>query len=169
MSRQKLCKNKFCNAPLNSEQRYFCSDECKLLWYWTCEEKSRKIQECNKINKKKEKHKQIKIKNKIKQHEEKMMHQAMHGIIKHKYPSQIQSWLKLRFEVLKRDNFICQYCGKTPANGIRLHIDHIHPKSKGGTDDMDNLITSCSDCNHGKRDVCLSARMEEKIKNSINV
>lgn len=53
----------------------------------------------------------------------------------------------VRFQVLKRDLFTCQYCGRS---GVELEVDHITPVSKGGTNDMDNLITSCKDCNRGK-------------------
>ena len=61
----------------------------------------------------------------------------------------------LRFEVFKRDSFTCQYCGRqTPQT--TLEIDHIIPKSKSGTDDINNLITSCFDCNRGKGAVPLS-------------
>ncbi len=56
---------------------------------------------------------------------------------------------KLRFEVFKRDSFICQYCGKVAPNVI-LEVDHIEPVSKGGSNDLLNLITSCFDCNRGK-------------------
>lgn len=56
---------------------------------------------------------------------------------------------KLRFEIFKRDKFTCQYCGKSAPNVI-LHVDHIEPVSKGGGDDILNLITSCRDCNLGK-------------------
>lgn len=56
---------------------------------------------------------------------------------------------KLRFEVFKRDNFTCQYCGKTPPTVV-LEIDHIQPLSKGGSDHEDNLLTACFDCNRGK-------------------
>lgn len=56
---------------------------------------------------------------------------------------------KKRFEVLKRDNFRCQYCGKT-GKDVTLEVDHIKPKSKWGTDDMENLITCCRECNMGK-------------------
>jgi CRISPR/Cas system Type II protein with McrA/HNH and RuvC-like nuclease domain len=56
---------------------------------------------------------------------------------------------KLRFEVFKRDGFKCQYCGSIPPNVI-LEVDHIIPVSKSGTDEIDNLITSCFDCNRGK-------------------
>lgn len=61
---------------------------------------------------------------------------------------------KLRFEVFKRDNFTCQYCGKTPPE-ITLEIDHINPKSKKGKDDINNLIAACFDCNRGKRNIPL--------------
>lgn len=56
---------------------------------------------------------------------------------------------KIRFEVFKRDNFTCRYCGKS-APDVVLEVDHIIPVSKGGTDDICNLATSCLDCNRGK-------------------
>ena len=61
----------------------------------------------------------------------------------------------LRFKVLKRDGFRCQYCGRSAKDGAVLEVDHIIPKSKGGTNDMDNLITACRECNRGKRDKLL--------------
>ena len=61
------------------------------------------------------------------------------------------SYLELRFFILKRDNFTCQYCGKNPKEDkIKLHLDHIIPVSKGGLTNKDNLITSCQECNIGK-------------------
>jgi hypothetical protein len=62
---------------------------------------------------------------------------------------------KIRFEIFKRDKFKCQYCGHS-APEILLQIDHITPVSKGGNNDLLNLITSCFDCNNGKRDKLLS-------------
>ena len=62
---------------------------------------------------------------------------------------------KTRFEVFKRDSFICQYCGQS-APQVVLHVDHIQPVSKDGTNDMLNLITSCDTCNAGKSDNLLS-------------
>ena len=62
---------------------------------------------------------------------------------------------KLRFEVYKRDNFTCQYCGRK-APDIVLNIDHIVPVSKGGTNEILNLITSCFDCNNGKSNIPLN-------------
>jgi len=57
---------------------------------------------------------------------------------------------KLRFEIFIRDSFQCQYCGKRPPEVI-LEIDHILPRKRGGKDDPENLITSCFECNRGKR------------------
>jgi len=59
---------------------------------------------------------------------------------------------KIRFEVFKRDGFICQYCGKHPPD-VTLEVDHIKPKSKKGLDDINNLITACFDCNRGKTNI----------------
>jgi|TARA_R100000093_G_C1931779_1_gene68964 hypothetical protein len=56
---------------------------------------------------------------------------------------------KLRFSVFKRDNFTCQYCGKTPPNVI-LEADHVISRKDGGQDDKMNLITACFACNRGK-------------------
>jgi len=62
---------------------------------------------------------------------------------------------KLRFEIFKRDNFTCFYCGrKAPA--VVLQVDHKIPKSKGGKTAKENLITSCFECNIGKSDNLLN-------------
>ncbi|SFR56408.1 HNH endonuclease [Maribacter stanieri] len=57
---------------------------------------------------------------------------------------------KTRFEVFKRDKFQCQYCGNT-APEVVLNVDHIDPVANGGTNELINLITSCFDCNQGKK------------------
>ena len=64
---------------------------------------------------------------------------------------------KLRFEVFKRDSFTCQYCGRS-APDVILQVDHIEPRSKGGKNNILNLITSCAECNAGKSDRRLSDR-----------
>jgi len=58
--------------------------------------------------------------------------------------------LGLRYKILARDNHICQSCGAKASDGIQLHIDHIKPVSRGGTNDFENLQTLCRDCNLGK-------------------
>ncbi len=69
-------------------------------------------------------------------------------------PSIIYKEVGVRWKVLVRDNFTCQYCGgKAPE--VRLEVDHFVPRSKNGGDTMDNLITSCWECNRGKRDSLL--------------
>lgn len=58
---------------------------------------------------------------------------------------------KTRFEIFKRDNFTCKYCGaKAPT--VPLHVDHITPVSKGGSNELTNLVTACQPCNAGKSD-----------------
>lgn len=52
--------------------------------------------------------------------------------------------------VLTRDDHLCQACLSrdrvTPAN----QVDHIVPRAKGGTDDMDNLQSLCKPCHDAK-------------------
>jgi len=69
--------------------------------------------------------------------------------------------LKLRFEVFKRDDFTCQYCGrKTPE--VILELEHMIPLSKGGTDELDNLTTSCFECNRGKGSSLLDTVLKDR-------
>jgi 5-methylcytosine-specific restriction endonuclease McrA len=61
-------------------------------------------------------------------------------------------WKTQRLIVLRRDCYICAYCGE-PAN----EVDHIQPRVLGGTDDLDNLVAACRRCNamKGKRSEAL--------------
>lgn len=63
--------------------------------------------------------------------------------------------LRLRFRVMKRDNFLCRACGASPAlkPGLLLHVDHIEPWSHGGETVEENLQTLCEACNLGKSNV----------------
>jgi 5-methylcytosine-specific restriction endonuclease McrA len=60
--------------------------------------------------------------------------------------------LGIRYAVLRRDNFKCVLCGNSPARDPTcvLHVDHIHPWSKGGKTVVENLRTLCEPCNVGK-------------------
>lgn len=58
----------------------------------------------------------------------------------------------LRYDVFKRDGFRCTICGRTKDDGIKLHVDHIKPVSKGGKTVISNLRTLCDLCNQGKSD-----------------
>ena len=53
-----------------------------------------------------------------------------------------------RFNVFLRDRFTCQYCGEHEE----LTFDHVVPRSKGGGDSWDNVVTSCAPCNLRKGD-----------------
>lgn len=57
---------------------------------------------------------------------------------------------RLRFDILTRDNFRCQICGATAADGAKLAIDHRRPYAKDGPTTKDNLWTVCFECNMGK-------------------
>ncbi|WP_413301041.1 HNH endonuclease [Bacillus sp. 1P10SD] len=57
--------------------------------------------------------------------------------------------LSLRFKVLERDR-ACKLCGRTPKDGIKLHVDHITPYSFGGATVLENLQALCEECNIGK-------------------
>ena len=56
-----------------------------------------------------------------------------------------------RRNVFKRDHWTCQYCGVQPG-GEELTIDHVVPRSQGGTSTWDNCVLSCIDCNKRKAD-----------------
>ena len=60
----------------------------------------------------------------------------------------------LRFQVLRRDNFTCQYCG-SKAPEIILHIDHKVPWKIVKKHELINLVVACSSCNLGKSDKLL--------------
>jgi hypothetical protein len=61
------------------------------------------------------------------------------------------SW-RMCFLVMRRDNFRCCFCGKSPATdtGIILHVDHKTAWAEGGETEMGNLQTLCQVCNIGK-------------------
>lgn len=56
----------------------------------------------------------------------------------------------LRYNVLERDKGVCCLCGRSPRDGVTLHVDHIKPFSLGGLTTLGNLQTLCADCNIGK-------------------
>jgi len=54
-----------------------------------------------------------------------------------------------RKNILRRDVYKCAYCGRSD---LPLTIDHVVPKSKGGTDTWENLVCACTICNNKKSD-----------------
>ena len=65
-----------------------------------------------------------------------------------------------RQRILKRDNHSCVYCGSKRE----LTIDHLIPKSKGGKNTWDNLVTCCISCNSKKGDKMLYETNMKLIK-----
>ena len=65
------------------------------------------------------------------------------------YETNVKEWYRIRELVFKRDNYTCQYCGKV---GGKLEADHVMPFSKGGSNELSNLVTACRKCNRQKRD-----------------
>lgn len=66
---------------------------------------------------------------------------------------------RVRFEVFKRDGFVCQYCGAAPPT-VLLECDHIVPRAHGGGNEETNLVTACTDCNRGKSHIPLTVAPE---------
>jgi len=62
-------------------------------------------------------------------------------------------WDQLRKQTMKRDNYMCQPCKKLGFITNATQVDHIVPKSKGGTDDLSNLQAICNDCHKIKTNI----------------
>jgi HNH endonuclease len=70
---------------------------------------------------------------------------------------------RIRFEILRRDNSTCTYCGaKSPD--VKLVVDHVVPKALGGTDEVTNLTTACEPCNNGKASVAPDSPIAADVK-----
>jgi HNH endonuclease len=54
-----------------------------------------------------------------------------------------------RFKILARDGFACRYCGGR-APDVKLEVDHVNPRSHGGSDLDSNLVAACFACNRSK-------------------
>ena len=65
-------------------------------------------------------------------------------------------WRGLRTIVLARDQGTCQYCGR-PADTV----DHVRPVAAGGTDDMNNLVAACRECNDEAKDLVFGSVKEK--------
>lgn len=70
---------------------------------------------------------------------------------------------RLRFEILRRDNHTCRYCGGV-APDVILTVDHVTPVALGGSDEPSNLVAACKDCNTGKSSVPLGSELVEDVE-----
>jgi hypothetical protein len=69
---------------------------------------------------------------------------------------------RLRFEVLRRDNHTCRYCGRT-APEVKLTIDHVVPEALGGRTEPANLAAACGDCNSGKSSIAPDSAIVDDV------
>lgn len=58
-----------------------------------------------------------------------------------------RAWVKLKNQILLRDNYTCQHCGRI---GGQLELDHIINKARGGDDSPSNLQILCKECHQKK-------------------
>lgn len=65
---------------------------------------------------------------------------------------------ELKERIRQRFGYCCAYCGVHEHDvGSELEAEHFHPRSKGGSDDLENLIYCCSACNRFKANYWPSA------------
>jgi 5-methylcytosine-specific restriction endonuclease McrA len=70
--------------------------------------------------------------------------------------------------IYERDHYTCQYCGWSGASDFEkwfianFSVDHIKPRSAGGTDDDSNLVLACHSCNLYKGDIICNSLDEAK-------
>lgn len=81
----------------------------------------------------------------------------------HTAPAATQVSKRLRYEILRRDEFRCRYCG-APASDTELQVDHVVPTSLGGPTDPTNLVAACVDCNIGKSATNPDDRVVEDVR-----
>ena len=78
------------------------------------------------------------------------------------YNINVKEWYRLRKIVLERDNYTCKYCGSRKGP---YEVDHVIPVTKGGTDDLKNLVASCRRCNRQKKNKSLEEFNRWRCKN----
>lgn len=80
-------------------------------------------------------------------------------------PPRARQAIKLRYEVLERDNYTCQDCDATRGSGKPLQVHHKQPVAAGGTNDPSNLITLCSSCHAGRHALASADQAVDELEN----
>lgn len=62
-----------------------------------------------------------------------------------------------RLAIYIRDGLACAYCGATIEDGAQFSLDHLRPRSKGGKNEPNNLVTCCTRCNSRRQDRALAS------------
>ena len=79
---------------------------------------------------------------------------------------ELAGW-QVRSYVFHRDGRRCTYCGTAKAE--RHELDHIVPRSRGGTNRVSNLVVSCQDCNIAKGNMSVEEFLADKPKRLVKV
>jgi hypothetical protein len=63
------------------------------------------------------------------------------------------TWAETTAQVIERAASRCEYCMMHQSlQGATFHVEHIHPKARGGASELGNLALACPGCNFGKSD-----------------
>ena len=70
-----------------------------------------------------------------------------------------------RLAIYLRDGLACCYCERGVEDGVKLTLDHVVPRCCGGSNDSDNLVTSCHSCNSRRRNrkVTMTSKFVQEI------
>jgi len=71
-----------------------------------------------------------------------------------------------RLAIYLRDEFRCVYCGANMhgAAPADLTLDHVRPKSRGGSNEASNLVTACKSCNCARQDGAIDRHTRKTIR-----
>jgi len=75
--------------------------------------------------------------------------------------------VEVREYLLQKYQYTCVYCQKcafqnNKSTGLKLEIDHVVPRSKGGSDQVNNLVLACHSCNQNKGNQSLQEFLKRK-------
>jgi hypothetical protein len=73
---------------------------------------------------------------------------------------------RLRFEVLRRDQYACRYCG-AKAPDTAMTVDHVLPEALGGRSEAANLVAACQPCNAGKTSISPDQALVADVDRSV--
>lgn len=71
-------------------------------------------------------------------------------------------------EIIVKYNNTCFYCGKKIIGELKPTRDHVHPKSKGGGNEEDNIVLACNKCNNKKSNYYLTDFLELEVNKNKN-
>lgn len=73
--------------------------------------------------------------------------------------SHLRRMAAIRAKLAKRQNGLCAYCGEFM---LKVTLDHVVPRCRGGTDSYANLVAACEPCNVAKGDLDVEEFMAQR-------